>query len=116
MAGLAAVILLIILIHRAVPPDAAVGGRGTAAPVPPRRIGIPHTSDSLRTNNAGKRSLDQQQAAIDTRTNTVPKPGRTGRRCPRGGDRGAATPANGEACCGQRRLHPSHRRGEPPAK
>jgi type IV secretion system protein VirB10 len=74
MAGLAAVILLIILITgRSVPTPRSTGAL-PAAPVPATADRIRSYQRQLEDEQRRQAQLDQQQAAIDTRPNTGSKP------------------------------------------
>jgi type IV secretion system protein VirB10 len=74
MAGLAAVILLIILITgRSAPTPRSVGAL-PAAPVPATADRIRSYQRQLEDEQRRQAQLDQQQAAVDTPTNTASKP------------------------------------------
>jgi type IV secretion system protein TrbI len=73
MAGLAAVILLIILITGRSAPTPRSAGALPAAPVPATADRIRSYQRQLEDEQRRQAQLDQQQAAIDTRTNTASK-------------------------------------------
>jgi len=74
MAGLAGVILLIILITGRSVPTPRSAGAVPAAPVPATADRIRSYQRQLEDEQRRQAQLDQQQAAIDTRTNPAPKP------------------------------------------
>jgi len=74
MAGLAAVILLIILITGRSAPTPRSAGALPAAPVPATADRIRSYQRQLEDEQRRQAQLDQQQAAINTRTNPASKP------------------------------------------